>query len=71
MISRTCVTDDLLPVCLFVCLMRFNATFNSILIISWRSVLLMEETRVPAENQGAVVPHVTDKLYHIMLYTTL
>ena len=40
---------------LFVCLMVFNATFNNIPVISWRSVLLVEQ--------------VTDKLYHIMLYT--
>jgi hypothetical protein len=25
----------------------FNATFNNISIISWQSVLLVEETRVP------------------------
>jgi hypothetical protein len=30
--------------------MMFNATFNNILVISWRSVLLVEETRVPGEN---------------------
>ena len=35
-------------------LMVFNATFNDISVKSWRSVLLVEETRVP----------VTDKLYH-------
>ena len=51
MISRTCVTGDWLPVCLFVCLIMFNATFNNISVISWRSVLLVEETRVPPENQ--------------------
>jgi hypothetical protein len=28
----------------------FNATFNNISIISWRSVLLIEETGVPGEN---------------------
>ena len=28
----------------------FNATFNNISVISWRSVLLVEETRVPEEN---------------------
>jgi hypothetical protein len=39
-----------LLVCLFVCLMVFNATFNSILVISWRSVLLVEETGGPGEN---------------------
>jgi len=28
----------------------FNATFNNISVISWRSVLLAEETGVPEEN---------------------
>ena len=28
----------------------FNATFNNISVISWRSVLLVEETGVPREN---------------------
>jgi len=27
--------------------MVFNTTFNNISVISWRSVLLVEETRVP------------------------
>jgi hypothetical protein len=31
-------------------LMVFNATFDNILVISWRSVLLVEETGVPGEN---------------------
>jgi hypothetical protein len=44
--------------------MELNATFNNISVISWRSVLLVEETGVPLENQLQV----TDKLYHIMLY---
>jgi hypothetical protein len=30
--------------------MVFNATFNNISVILWRSVLLVEETRVPGEN---------------------
>jgi hypothetical protein len=41
------------PTCfqiLFVCLLVFNATFNNILVISWRSVLLVEETGRPGEN---------------------
>ena len=29
----------------------FNDTFNNISVISWQSVLLMEETGVPRENQ--------------------
>jgi hypothetical protein len=30
--------------------MEFKATFNNISVISWRSVLLMEETELPGEN---------------------
>jgi hypothetical protein len=30
--------------------MVFNATFNNISVISWPSVLLVEETGVPGEN---------------------
>ena len=41
----------------------FNATFNNISAILWRSVLLVEETRVPEKNTDL---RVADKLYHIM-----
>jgi len=37
--------------------MVFNTTFNNISGISWRSVLLVEETRVPGENHQPVVSH--------------
>jgi hypothetical protein len=40
--------------------MVFNVTFNSIAVISWRSVLLMEET--------TELSQVTDKFYRILLY---
>jgi hypothetical protein len=30
--------------------MVFNATFNNISVISWLSVLLVEETGIPGEN---------------------
>jgi len=35
--------------------MVLNATFNNISVISWRSVLLVEETGVPEENHRPVV----------------
>jgi len=34
--------------------MVFNATFNNISVISWRSVLLVEETGRPEENNRHV-----------------
>jgi hypothetical protein len=40
-----------------VMVMVFNATFNNISAISWRSVLLVEETRVPGENHQPVASH--------------
>ena len=44
--------------CSNVCLMVFNATFNNIsVVISWQSVLLVEETGVPGENHRPVASH--------------
>jgi len=37
--------------------MVFNATFNNISVISWWSVLLVEETGVPGENHQTVASH--------------
>ena len=37
--------------------MVFNATFNNIYVISWRSVLLLEETRVPREKPLHAASH--------------
>jgi hypothetical protein len=37
--------------------MVFNTIFNNISAISWRSVLLVEETRVPRENHWPVPSH--------------
>jgi hypothetical protein len=46
--------------------MVFKATFNNISVISWQSVLLVEETGVPGETH-----QVTDKLHHIMNITEI
>ena len=50
--------------------MVFNTTFNYISVILWRSVLLMEETGVPVENQWPVASH-WQTLSHNVVYLTL
>jgi hypothetical protein len=45
--------------------MVFNATFNNISVLSWRSVLLVEETRVPGENH---LPVNTKIFFYELLY---
>ena len=48
--------------------MVLNATFfNNISVLSWQSVLLVEEIRVSGEKT-IDLSQVTDKLYHIMLH---
>ena len=42
---------------MFVCLIVFNATLNNISVISWRSVLMVEEIRGPGENHRSVASH--------------
>jgi hypothetical protein len=37
--------------------MVLNATFNDISVISWQSVLLVEETEVPGENHRPAAGH--------------
>jgi hypothetical protein len=37
--------------------MVFNTTFNNISVISWQSVLLVEETGIPGENHRPVASH--------------
>jgi len=46
--------------------MVFNATFNNISVISWRSVLLVEETR--AQEKSTDISQAIDIIYHIMMY---
>ena len=43
--------------CLFVCLMVFNDAFNNISVMSWQSVLLVEEIGRPGENHRPVTSH--------------
>jgi hypothetical protein len=49
--------------------MVFNTTFNNISIISWWSVLLVEETGGPWENHRPVASQWQNSC-HIMLYTS-
>jgi hypothetical protein len=41
--------------------MVLNITFNNIAVISWWSVLLVEESGVPGENQPPVASYIESK----------
>jgi len=47
----------------------FNATFNNISVISWQSVLLVEETGVPQENHRPVASY-SQTLSHNVVSST-
>ena len=49
--------------------MVFSITLNNILVISWQSDLLVEESGVPWKTTD--LPQVTDKLYYIMFYNSI
>ena len=49
--------------------MVFNATFNNISIISWRSVLLVQENGVHAENHRPAARH-SQTLSHNVVSST-
>jgi hypothetical protein len=51
-------------------LFRFNATFNNISVISWRSVLFVEETVVPRENHQAVASHLHTLSHNVVSSTS-
>ena len=48
---------------LYVCLMVFNTTFNNISVISWWSVLLVEETGGHRKNHRPVASQTNLILY--------
>jgi hypothetical protein len=47
--------------------MVFNDTFNNILDISWRSVLLVEETGVPGENHRPAIGYWHTVSYNVVV----
>ena len=44
----------------------FNVTFNNISAMSWRSILLVEEAKVPGENHPAVTNHWQTLLHNVV-----
>jgi hypothetical protein len=55
--------------CLYIRFVVFNATFNNISVISWRSAFLVEETGVPGENHRPVVSHCLTLSHNIVSST--
>ena len=49
--------------------MVFNTAFNNISVISWWSVLLVEETRVPGENHRPTASHLQTLSYNVVSST--
>jgi hypothetical protein len=49
------------------CVMVFNATFNNISVISWRSVLLVEDNRVHKENHRPLKKDKEMKAAHYLI----
>jgi hypothetical protein len=49
--------------------MVFNATFNNISMILWRSVLFVEETGVPGENHRPAASHCTILSHNVVSST--
>jgi len=49
--------------------MVFNATFNNISVISWQSVLLVNETGEPKENHRPAPSHLQTLSHNVVLNT--
>jgi hypothetical protein len=70
--KKVTVTDKRLSYCLNITngyrlgVIVINATVNNILVISWRSILLVEEPEYPVKTTG--LPQVTDKWFLTMFY---
>jgi hypothetical protein len=52
-----------------VMVLMFNATFNNISVISWRSILLVEEIRVPGENHRPAASHLQTLSHNVVSST--
>jgi len=50
--------------------MVFSATFNNISVVSWQSVLLVEETGVHGENHRSAVNPRQTSLHNVVSSTT-
>jgi len=50
--------------------MVLNTTFNNISVKSWRSVLLVEETRVPRENHWPAASHWQTLWHNVVVLNT-
>ena len=57
MLFKTCIKIFIVHFNGLVWFMVFNDTFNNISVISWWSVLLVEETGVPGENNRPAACH--------------
>jgi hypothetical protein len=51
------LTDMISHIIMMLGVMVFNATFNNISVISWMSVLLLEESGIPGENHKPAASH--------------
>jgi hypothetical protein len=49
--------------------MVFNAIFNNISVISWWSVLVVEETGVPGENHRPIASHLQTLSHKVVIST--
>ena len=57
--------------CIWFRLIVFNVTFNNNSVISWRSVLLVEETGGPGENHRPVAIHRQTLSHYVVSNTPL